>query len=153
MNRDEIDPFVWSTIILGIWAAVGPLVGVRYGHDLSKRWQKEHWLANNRKEEYREVLQALSAAIGPMVQFGAPGSTANLEELKAATSAENAAYAILETRLFIKNELETLGVYGRWKALASKFSKDKNVQEFSEGYKTLTEDIRKAALGSAGGAL
>ena len=88
-----------------------------------------------------------------MVQFGAPGSTANLEELKAATSAENAAYAILETRLFIKNELETLGVYGRWKALASKFSKDKNVQEFSEGYKTLTEDIRKAALGSAGGAL
>jgi len=26
--------FMWSTIILGIWAALGPLVGVRYGNEL-----------------------------------------------------------------------------------------------------------------------
>jgi len=25
------DPFVWATIILGICAALGPIVGVRYG--------------------------------------------------------------------------------------------------------------------------
>ena len=122
------------------------MVGVRYGQELAKRWQKEHWIADNKKEEYREVLQVLSAAIGPMIQHGAPGNDDDLEEIRAATEAENAAYAVLETRLFIRSELKTLGAYGRWKGLVLAFSKDKNIQTFTEGYKKLADDIRDAAL-------
>jgi len=59
-----MDGFVWSTIILGVWAAIGPLVGVRYGHDLAKRWQKEHWISDNKKQEYRELLGILTASFG-----------------------------------------------------------------------------------------
>ncbi len=46
----NIDTFVWSTIILAVWGAVGPLVGVRYGQKLAKRWQREQWIRENRKE-------------------------------------------------------------------------------------------------------
>jgi hypothetical protein len=44
-------------INLAIWVAVGPLVGVRYGQELAKRWQREQWIRENRNEECRELLQ------------------------------------------------------------------------------------------------
>lgn len=142
-----IDPYVWSTIVLGIWGALGPLVGVQYGHVISKRWQKEHWLTNSKKEEYREVLQVLSNALGPILQYGEPGgNAADSEEIKAATLAENSVHAVLENRLFINSELEDLKAQDRWASLVSAFTRDKNVQTFSVGYKKLTDDIRKAAL-------
>jgi len=45
-----MDFFVGSTIVLGVWAAVGPLVGVRYGDELSQRAKRRQWLADERTE-------------------------------------------------------------------------------------------------------
>jgi hypothetical protein len=41
-----------------IWAAVGPLIGVFIGSWLAARWQQRHWVQDNKKVEYRTVLDA-----------------------------------------------------------------------------------------------
>jgi len=51
--------FVWATVILAIWAAVGPLVGIYVGHHLLRSQQRRQWLADNRIQEWREVMTTL----------------------------------------------------------------------------------------------
>jgi hypothetical protein len=53
-----MDYFVWATIFLTVWAAIGPLVGIRYGQELAKRWQREHWIAEHKRREFGEILSA-----------------------------------------------------------------------------------------------
>lgn len=45
--------------LYAIWAAVGPLVGVIIGGILAAWWQRRHWILDNKKVEYRELLDAL----------------------------------------------------------------------------------------------
>jgi hypothetical protein len=74
--------FVLSTIILGVWAPLGPLVGIRYGHELSKRLQREHWLRDNEKQEYREVLRVLTSSFATIVRCGSTGVVIGGEEMR-----------------------------------------------------------------------
>src|SRR5713226_4251307 len=43
-------------VVMTIWAAVGPLLGVALGSYLSTRTQRRHWVMDNKKQEYRELL-------------------------------------------------------------------------------------------------
>jgi hypothetical protein len=51
-----------SSAALRVWSGVGPLVGVLIGGWITYRIQSQQWLANNRKEEYRELLTVLTSA-------------------------------------------------------------------------------------------
>ncbi len=55
----------WITIahyISVAWAAVGPIIGVLVGALLTRSWDKQKWMNDNRKEECRELLTAISEA-------------------------------------------------------------------------------------------
>ena len=57
----EVSLFPLSLIVFfAIWAAVGPLVGIAVGHYLVRSWERRRWLADNRKEEFKQVLVALN---------------------------------------------------------------------------------------------
>jgi hypothetical protein len=64
-----MDVFVWSTIFLGIWGLVSPFVGIRYGQDLARRWQKEHWTNDNARQECRELISTLTRAFTLMLKY------------------------------------------------------------------------------------
>jgi hypothetical protein len=70
-----IQPETWKMIgdyASKSWAAVGPLIGVLVGAYLTGR-QKRDWLADNKKEEYRELLSAMkkrSASIFSCTYWG-----------------------------------------------------------------------------------
>jgi hypothetical protein len=42
------------------WIAIGPLVGVMIGAWLSGYWDRKKWIKDNRKQECKEVLTAMS---------------------------------------------------------------------------------------------
>ncbi len=48
-----------ETKVYAIWAAVGPLVGVIIGGMLTAWWQRRYWILDNKKAEYRELVDAL----------------------------------------------------------------------------------------------
>jgi hypothetical protein len=103
-----LDVFVVSTIILTIWGAIGPLIGVRYGQELAKRWQKEHWITDNEKEEYRRVLASLNRLNMVLAQQHC-GAPVDAQELKRAMEEITTA---LNTSLFIADFLEKTKIAG-----------------------------------------
>jgi hypothetical protein len=98
----------WVTLVLTIWASVGPLVGILIGHYLGKSWQRRQWIADNQKEEYRRLLRALNGLNVKLVQEHCNGIV-NEQEIKEA--AEEITEA-LNTSLFITEFLTKSKVAG-----------------------------------------
>jgi hypothetical protein len=140
-----MDLLVWSTIILGIWAALGPLVGVRYGHALSKQLQIEHWTTDNKKQEFREVLSAITEAFSTIVRYGSAGIASGPEEQRARDMAESTSFAILRDRLFIERELDELKAIHRWLEATRDFDNHHDITQFTQRFAKLSSDIKEAA--------
>ena len=83
-----MDPFVIATIILTVWAALGPLVGVRYGNELARRSARMQWLADARTKEWRGLLTVLTTSMAIIVQSNIGNRTVTMMEadLRANTS-------------------------------------------------------------------
>jgi hypothetical protein len=50
------------TLIVGGLGIFGTLAGVVSGHFLSRSWQREQWLLDKRREEYRELINLIAGA-------------------------------------------------------------------------------------------
>ena len=48
-------------IAQALWNALGPLAGVLLGVWLTWHWQHKHWVLDNKRAEYRQLLDALEA--------------------------------------------------------------------------------------------
>jgi len=131
----NIDIFVWSTIILAIWGAVGPLVGVRYGQELAKRWQREQWIRENRKEECRELLDAIYEQ--------SPSRTAvSYEQMLSQDSPSR----ISKSRIFIAEDLARLNVQQRWRDMLNNVvDKKASFDEYQKLREELLEEIKRLA--------
>jgi hypothetical protein len=141
--------FVWSTIILSVWGAVGPVVGIFIGHRLTRDWQKKQWILDNKKEEYRDVIHTLSSALTTLMQCNVRNSgDTNDVVVKAKVAAENLTLEVLGNRLFIADELERIGAYDKWVSLLNDLDKTRNDKAFAKGFSSLLTSIRQAALES-----
>lgn len=96
-----------------IWAVVGPLVGVLIGAWLAARWQRRQWIQDNKKVEYRQMLDAvqayrwhllnhLAAVTGPPVAIDA---RTYHEEATALVRSKAALNNCVADRLFIREQL------------------------------------------------
>jgi hypothetical protein len=111
------DIFVWSTILLSIWAAIGPLVGVRYGQDLAKRNQRAQWVIDSKKEEFKELLRAMGDCFASYVHYYyAPGDTKENSQTNL-NEADKKVLLSVDGSLFIRKELESSKISERFVAL------------------------------------
>ena len=117
-----MDFFVASTIVLGIWAAVGPLVGVRYGNELSQRSTRRQWLADERTKEWRELLSTLTTSMTTIIQCRHHDKT--VEMMKDNVRASVTAGEVLSNRLFIAKEVRRRQLLDNWRAAQQAFEKD-----------------------------
>lgn len=146
-----MDFFVWSTIILAVWAAVGPLVGVRYGSELSKRAQREQWINDNAKQECREVLSTLTTAFAVIVRYhavpisGPPISAQDSGEMRERDEVERRSLETLHSRLFIADELEKRQIRERWVKAIRQYEDSADHATFSREFGGISHEIRKIA--------
>jgi hypothetical protein len=145
--------FVWSTIILGIWAAVGPLVGVRYGHDLTKRWQKEQWVRDNELKEWQELLTTVVTSFQTLVRTdkalpSVPGE--EIAQLKENSQARTLANEVLVNRIFIAREVRRDGLFQRWKDALGQFDRDHDPETFGTAFGELNALILRGARAQIG---
>ena len=123
-----MDFFVISTIVLGVWAAVGPLVGVRYGNELSQRSTRRQWLADERTKEWRELLGTLTTSMTTIIQCRQGERT--LEMMKEDLRASVAAGEALSNRLFIAKEVRRRQLLDSWREAVAAFEKDGDPEAF-----------------------
>ena len=51
-----------AKVASAVWPSVTGLVGVLIGAYIANRNQRKHWIADNKKREYQELLTAMSRA-------------------------------------------------------------------------------------------
>jgi hypothetical protein len=65
-----IEPETWKEVAEysgKAWSAVGPLVGVLIGAYLATRNERKHWIRDNERLEFRELLSTMARSFSTIV--------------------------------------------------------------------------------------
>jgi hypothetical protein len=103
-----------------IWNEIGPLVGVVIGAILAPwvgwRWQHRQWSLDNKKQEYRELLDGLFRATEEIVKARPNASTGWNE---AVTSAAWSGTRLVKNRIFVARPLRNSGIPEDWEKIVN----------------------------------
>jgi hypothetical protein len=102
------------TLVVAGLGIGGTLGGIVVGHLLTRSWQQKQWVLNCRKEEFREVVSAISSAtIELMMYIHSQGSRlAQPETLY--LDAQRVAAKTLVSRIYVASELKKRDIPGRY---------------------------------------
>ena len=139
---------LWHEILTPILAFAGiggTLAGVYIGQRMSQKWQREQWILDNRKEEFRALLDALSEALRAEMTMYA-GVALGGEQERAIVETHSNTMRVIRSRIFAADLVNGLQFETRWaEALkAHQFSLD--VGPLAATYSKLRTEIIKAAL-------
>jgi hypothetical protein len=146
------DPHPHLTLFFGVWAAVGPLAGILVGHVLTRSWDKKRWLLDCRKQEFKELVTALSAEVAAMIQYqDAPRDSRgpihqSHERLQKLREAHATAFNVISDRLYIANDVQELDVSHRFQDQMQKLRESGNNPAAISEIEALMNAIIKRAL-------
>jgi hypothetical protein len=148
-----MDYFVWATGILTAWAALGPLVGVRYGQELSRQWQRQHWINDNARQECRELISVMANTFSVVLKYYAPSMIGAAEvfgphderDKREFEQAEKTSMEIFYNQLFIADQLNERKIRKRWIAAINDFEKTKDGSKFAGEFGTIVGEVRAIA--------
>ena len=121
------------------WSVTGPLFGVLVGGYLSTSAQSRKWLADNKKEEYRALLEALLVSFEQLYRVDRRQDefnyTHHIETL------ELVAERTILNQIFISADLENLKLWDRWKDMVTKLRDTRKEGAFFDDFMALRKDI------------
>jgi hypothetical protein len=125
------------------WPAVGPLAGILIGAYLTRSWDRRKWLSENRRDECRELLTALTNATAALIEesqtivaFDSTDKMANREPYLLSLRT-------LQDRIFIAEDIAGIKLFDRWGESVKALLKTGNVHAFEDTF----EEIRKEIVG------
>jgi hypothetical protein len=130
------------------WGVLGPLVGVLVGAYIANRNQKKHWIADNKRAEYRELLSTVHRNSMKMAAIcTAPRSNPGLtvEEQKEYDELNLEVVQVMDDRMFINHEINDVHVRKLWVEAEYALHKHRKVGEFSMGVGQILRVIRVSA--------
>jgi hypothetical protein len=128
-----------ATIILAIWAAVGPIGGIYLGADIAHRNQRKQWLSDCKKEEYSSLLSAVTQSA---MTLATRSSVRAPEDQRAEWAAEKRVGEVAFASIFIAPTIKRLKVTQRWQEALSTSTES---NKFTVLTGELIEDIRAEA--------
>jgi hypothetical protein len=130
------------------WSAVGPLLGVLVGAYIANRNQRKQWLLDNKKEEYRELLSALSTAFLALLDLHTPMVARPAVEAERLRSVEGESYRIIRDRLFIASEIREARIMGLCTEATRDLDQDWDLHKFAQRFDQLNKTIVFLATGN-----
>lgn len=94
-----------TLIVAGI-GILGTLGGIVVGHLLTRSWQRKQWLLDCRKQEFKEVVTAMSAYVIEHMHYVAAQGTDAAQSKQSYIEAAKAAGKVLSNRIYIHADLE-----------------------------------------------
>jgi len=135
-----------TVLVSGALGMLGTALGIVLGHHFSKKTQREQWVRDNRKAEYRELLTTISESFMLLMELRRPGIALGPEEQREVFQAETKSVRIIADRIYIADEIAKIGLMKRWTTALNVFKTDLNIQAFANETGALSEEIRRAAL-------
>jgi hypothetical protein len=129
------------------WKGVGPLTGVMVGAVLARSWDRNKWMNDNRKEEFRDLLDALTDAATRLMAEQeqanrAPFGYWNDDEARAS---HVEALKIIKTRIYIADDLKEMELFDRWSKAIEKMHETKEICHFENVYEGVRNEIVERA--------
>jgi hypothetical protein len=147
-----VQPEMWKAFgdIGGrVWSGVGPLVGVLVGTLLARSWDKQKWMNDNRKEECRELLTAMTkvadSCLEARARIGSAGPAA-IEAVQAAWAEDRKCMIVLQDRIFIAQRLSQERMFKRWNDATNEFLNEGDLDKFGVRLNELKRVIIDIAL-------
>ena len=128
----------------GLFGLSGVVIGALLVQFLSRSSERKQWIRDCRKEEFRELLTALSKAYVNISLFR-PVKDLPKEQLLEMYNLWAAALITIRDRLYISADVAELDLARKWIAADDAFKKDKSVDEFTKRYNELNSAIVEAA--------
>jgi hypothetical protein len=124
----------------------GTLGGIVLGQYLTRSWQREQWFLDRRKEEFRELLSALTRSYSTITQLTPSLKSLSERQQQAMDEAEATALAVVQDRIFIAMDVQELNVLQRWKGVVTSAKKPRVADDSERRFHELNTDIIVAAL-------
>jgi hypothetical protein len=127
------------------WSSVGPLVGVIIGAMLTRAWDRRKWINENRKQEYRELLTALTNACTALIDNAQALVQSPAEQIFARDEYFKS-LRVLQDRIFIANEVSKMGLFDRWGMAIKDLLETKDLHKFEDSFEAMKNEIVKQAM-------
>lgn len=128
-----------------MWAALGPLVGIFIGSWLTNHHLKQSRIADSKKEEYRELLSTLTRTLKTIAQFHAPVGLHSGAEEREYDDANDEALISIDTRLFIRKEIDKIELRTRWQSAVQELEQNHHSVAFVRTVRKITDEIKETA--------
>ncbi len=141
---DQHEPLLLN-IAAGIRETLGPLLGVLIGAYIANRNQRKRWVADNKKEEYRELMTALSHAFSAVLDERQPMVALDGEEQRRVSRAKGQLPITIADRVFIADEVKGLRVLERWMKAVGDYHSSGDEKSFTLAFVQITDDLTRSA--------
>jgi hypothetical protein len=131
-----------ETYAKSVWAVAGPLIGVLIGAYIANRNQRKHWIADNKREEYRELLAALHKVMFLYTSADVAGTTNIAKWVTERPEIILSAVEVFESRLFTNTFASKLDVGERLGKAFTAVVNDNNISHIGDEVAALLKEIR-----------
>jgi hypothetical protein len=141
------------TLILSAVGIGGALAGIVIGHFLTRSSQHRDWLRDKRREEYREVLNATTAAYMAIMhirELGELGITASPELELTAERAIIESFRTLRDRILIAEDIVFADSLSEWDVAVQNYRRTKDEHVFAERFSLINKTLVEMAGWPAG---
>jgi hypothetical protein len=131
-------------VMLNIWAAVGPLVGIFIGTYLTQSSQRRQWIADNKVKEWRDLLGTLMTSMTTIIRCSniAPQtSEVAVEDLRARVAAGE----VINNRLFVAREVRQGNILEKWHEAVKIFDENHDPKAFGTSLGKIQFQIEQGA--------
>jgi hypothetical protein len=129
----------------GIGAA---FAGVLIGQRMARNTQRQQWILDNRKTEYRELLTAISESLRLGLSLN-PGLGFSGEEDRKAVEANAMSMRVIRDRIFIADMVESMNLEERWAMAIMKHRRTYDASALITAYREVSDELVKLAVESA----
>ncbi len=143
-----IQPETWKRLhedVAAVWSVFGPLAGVFIGAYIAGRNQRDRWVADNKRAEYRELLTTLAESFTKIVRLRGHGVAAGPEEERTLMNLELRTNTVILDRIFIADEVEYMELLNRWNHALQDYDKTLDRSAFATAFSRIRNDVIQSA--------
>ncbi len=136
----------WWVTIAGSFG-VGTFVGNLISFWLTSNLQRKNWIKDNKKQEWRELIDALREALRVMMAHRYESYADNMtpaEDVRYREEAIRKGYVAIGDRIFIVKKVRDCGLSDQWDALSNEYEKvDASIPEGLNRFNSFVKHSRK----------
>ena len=135
-------------LLMQLSGGVMALIGITAGSKLTESRDRKGWINDNRKEEFRELLDALTEEATALISLLHAMKSGSIYTERDEHNKRMVSLKIIKTRIYIAKDLKERGLYDEWLHAIELAFITKNYDEFDDTFERIRDWIIERAAES-----